>query len=156
MLALGSLMRRLPRTAVVSLIFICVLVFQLYGRSIADAKVIPEAEAAHLVRTYLRSSGSPDSEKYPLSIEAYTDPSTKGFYLYDVHGSGPGNYLGRIGGYAVNAETGDLWDTGFCKRLDSKEIAPLQKRIRDASGLSKGELERQRNRSPDGSCLIEP
>lgn len=153
----GSLASRLRRIAAASLVLICVLVFQPCGRSIADAKGITEAEAAHLVRTYLRSSGSPDSEKYPLSIEAYTDPySAKGFYLYDVHGSGPGNYLGRIGGYAVNAETGDLWDTGFCKRLDSKATAPLQKRIQEASGLSKSELERQSNRSPNGACLIEP
>jgi hypothetical protein len=146
MLTLGSLLSR-PRTiAAISLIFISVLIFQPRGRSIADAKEMPEAEAVHLLRTYLRSQGY-DKKKYPLDIERYTDNSAKGFYLYDVHVATPG-YLGHIGSYGVNAETGDIWEAIGCKRLESKAVVSLQKQIRDASGLSASELERSRGMNP--------
>jgi hypothetical protein len=145
MLTLGSLVSR-PRTIAAVSIFICVFAFQPYGRSLADAKGIPEAEAVHLLRTYLRSQGY-DTKKFPLDIEGYTDSSAKGFYLYDVHVATPG-YLGHIGSYGVNADTGDIWETIGCERLESRAVVSLQKQIRDASGLSASELERSRNMNP--------
>jgi hypothetical protein len=146
MLTLGWLVSGLRTIAVVSLIFICVLVSQPFGRSLAYTKGIPEAAAVHLLRTYLRSQGY-DTKQYPLDIEGYTDNSAKGFYLYDVHVAAPG-YLGHIGSYGVNAETGDIWEAIGCKRLESTAVASLQKQIRDASGLSASELERLRNTNP--------
>jgi hypothetical protein len=148
MLTSGSSVSRLLTIEAVSLIFICVLIFQPCDPCLADAKVIPEEEVVHLLRTYLRSQGY-DTKKYPLDIEGYTDNSAKGFYLYDVHVAAPG-YLAHIGSYGVNAETGDIWKAIGCNRLDSTAVGSLQKQIRDASGLSASELERSRNMNP---CL---
>jgi hypothetical protein len=117
------------------------------GRSFDDAKVIPEAEAVHLLRMYLRSQGY-DTKDFPLDVESNPgDNSTKGFYLYDVYVDTP-ERLVTIGAYGVNAETGDIWERVGCKRLESSAIASLQKQIRDASGLSASELERLRNMDP--------
>jgi hypothetical protein len=147
MLTLGSLVSRLLKIEAVSLIFICVLVFQPYGRSLAYTKGIPEAAAVHLLRTYLRSQGY-DTKKYPLDIERNEgDNSEKGFYLYYVYVDTP-ERLVTIGFYGVNAETGDIWEGIGCKRLESTAVASLQKQIRDASGLSASELERLRNTNP--------
>jgi len=75
--------------------------------------------------------------------------SDKGFDEYDIHAAGPQDYLGHIGTYAVNAQTGDIWDTGLCHRLDTTAIAPLENLIRDDRGLSKSEFERKKK----PSCL---
>jgi hypothetical protein len=89
MLSLGSFVRRLNTITAASLIFACLLIFQPYGRSIAAAAGIPEAEAVHLLRTYLRSQGY-DTKNSPLEIDSnpdssHPDDSEKGFYLYDVY-----------------------------------------------------------------------
>jgi hypothetical protein len=104
---------------------------------------MPEADAVHLLIAYLRSQGY-DSKEYPLDLDRFTDPADKGFYAYDIHASGPHDYYGHIGTYAVNAETGDIWDTGFCRRLDTAAIAPLENQIRYNRGLSKSEFERKK------------
>jgi hypothetical protein len=136
--------------AAASSIFICLLVFQPCGRTFADAKGMSEVDAVHLLLAYLRSRGY-DTKEYPLQIDRMTDVSDKGFYEYDIHAVGPHDYLGHIGTYAVNAETGDLWDTGLCQRLDTTAIAPLEELIRDNIGLSKSDSERLSKNSPP--CL---
>jgi hypothetical protein len=149
MLALGSLVSRLRAITAGSLIVICVLIFQLYGQSIAYARVIPEAEAVHLLRMYLRSQGY-DTKDFPLDVESNPgDNSAKGFYLYYVNvATRQGDFVSVLGAYGVNAETGDIWERVGCKRLKSSAIASLQRQIRDASGLSATELERSRNMNP--------
>jgi hypothetical protein len=143
----GSLSSRVRRTAAASLILICVLIFRAYGRSFADAKVIPEAEAAHLLRMYLQSVGY-NTKSSTFDIESNPgDNSTKGFYLYDVYGDTP-ERLVTIGFYGVNAETGDIWERIGCKQLEPSAIASLPKQIRDSSGLSASELKRLRNMNP--------
>ena len=155
MLAVSSLVSRLRAIAAASLIFACALIFEPYGRSIAYAKVIPEAEAVHLLRMYLRSQGY-DTKKFPLDIESNPgdtsesnpgDNHAKGFYLYYVYVDTP-ERLVTVGAYGVNAETGDIWERIGCERLESKAVALLQKQIRDASGLSASEAERLRNMNP--------
>ncbi len=146
----GSLVSR-PRTiAAGSLILVCALIFQLYGQSIAGAKVIPEAEAVHLLRMYLRSQGY-DTKKYPLEFDTPhpSADSVKGFYLYYVNiTDSQNNLVSVLGAYGVNAETGDIWERMLCTRVESSAIASLQRQIRDASGLSATELERSRNMNP--------
>jgi len=146
--ALGSIMSRLSTIAVVSMIFICVLIFQPCGRSIAGAKVIPEPGAVHLLRMYLRSQGY-DTKDFPLDIEDNPDNSKKGFYFYDVNiANAHGDLVSVLGFYGVNAETEDIWEVTSCKRLESSAIASLQKQICDSSGLSASELQRLRNMNP--------
>src|SRR5260370_25523321 len=134
--------RMKPRHAA-ALALVCLLIFQPCGRSFADAKGMPEADAVHLLIAYLRSQGY-DTKEAPLDLDRFTDPADKGFYAYDIHGSGPHDYYGHIGTYAVNAETGDIWDTGFCRRLDTAAIAPLENQIRYNRGLSKSEFEHKK------------
>jgi hypothetical protein len=131
-----------PRHAA-ALALVCLLIFQPCGRSFADPKAMSEADAVHLLIAYLRSQGY-DTKVVPLSIDRMTNGSDKGFYEYDIHAVGPHDYLGHIGFYAVNAETGDIWDTGLCRRLDTAAIAPLENLIRDNRGLSKSEFERKK------------
>ena len=87
---LGWSISRLCTIAAASIIFICVLIFQLYGRSIAEAKGIPEAEAAHLLRVYLQSVGyNTKSPKFDIESNPGADHSVKGFYLYYDYGDTP-------------------------------------------------------------------
>jgi hypothetical protein len=150
MLTVASCASRQRTIGAVSSIFICLLVFQPCGCTFADAKGMSEVDAVHLLLAYLRSQGY-DTKEYPLEIDRMTDVSDKGFYEYDIHAAGRHDYLGHIGTYAVNAETGDIWDTGLCQRLDTTAIAPLEELIRDNIGPSKSELERLGKKKP--SCL---
>lgn len=127
-------------------IFVCWLIFQPCGRSFAHANGMSDVDAERLLIAYLRSQGY-DTKEYPLGIDRMP-VSDKGFYEYDIHVSGP-DYLGHIGFYAVNAETGDIWDTGLCRRLDTAAISSLENFIRDDRGLSKSEIERKKK----PSCL---
>ena len=145
------MLRLSPRTFV-GVICVCVLVFQPCGVSLADAKGMSEVDAVHLLIAYLRSQGY-DTKEVPLLIdrlwiERMTDVPDKGFYEYDIHSTGP---LAHVGTYAVNAETGDIWDTGLCRRLDTTAIAPLENLIRDNIGLSKSDSKRLSKKKPP--CL---
>jgi hypothetical protein len=119
---------------------VCMLILQPCC-GFADAKGMTEVDAVHLLIAYLQSRGY-DKGQYPLDIDKLT--AAQGFYAYDIHAAGPHDYYGHIGFYAVNAETGDIWDTGLCRRLDTAAIAPLENLIRDNRGLSKSEIERKR------------
>ena len=117
---------------------------------LADAKGMSEVEVVHLLIAYLRSQGY-DKKDYPLDIDRLSASSANGFYQYDIHAAGPRDYYGHIGTYAVNAETGDIWNTGLCRRLDTTAIAPLENMIRDNIGLSKSDSERLSKKKPH--CL---
>jgi hypothetical protein len=136
-------MLRLSPQTFVGVICVCVLVFQPCGVSLADAKGMSEVDAVHLLIAYLRSRGY-DAKEYPIEIDRLSASSANGFYEYDIHAAGPHDYFGHIGTYAVNAETGDIWDTGLCQRLDTTAIAALENLIRDDRGLSKSEFERKK------------
>ena len=143
------MLRLSPRTFV-GVICVCLLVFQPCGVSLADAKGMSEVDAVHLLIAYLRSQGY-DTKEVPLLIDRMTGDSDNGFYDYDIHAPGPNDYLGHIGTYAVNSETGDIWDTGLCRRLDTTAIAPLENLIRDNIGLSKSDSKRLSKKKPP--CL---
>ena len=100
-----------------------------------------EVDSVHLLVAYLRSQGF-DTKEYPLDIDEFTAISAKGFYLYDLHSLGPHGSFQHVGTYGVNAETGDIWDTDLCRRLDTSPIASLEKLVREKIGLSKSDSER--------------
>jgi hypothetical protein len=143
------MLRLSPRTFV-GVIVLSLLVFQPCGVSLADAKGMSEVDAVHLLIAYLRSQGY-DTKQYPLEIDRLSADSANGFYQYDIWADGPHDSGGHIGGYAVNAETGDIWDTGLCRRLDTTAIAPLENLIRDNIGVSKRDSERLTKKKP--ACL---
>ncbi len=110
---------------------------------------MPEKQAEGLLRTYLRSRGY-DTKGVKLDIELEQGAETgaaSGFYLYDVYVDTP-QRLVTIGSYGVGRRTGELWERTECRRIQSDAVAPLQKRMRESSGLSPGELKHLQTSNP--------
>jgi len=112
-------------------------------------KMIPEREAEHLLRTYMRSIGY-DKKEAPLDLELTAD-SGKGeyaqFYLYAAYVDTP-DRLVNVGHYGVNGSSGDIWELVGCKLIDSDAVRDLQKRIRKSTGVSASELKRLQQTGP--------
>jgi len=77
------------------------------------------------IKTHNRGADVSETEKSP-------DPA---FYFFQATWPNPkGSPV--IGYFAVNPWTGDVWDFGACRRLDSRSLRKLQEEARKLAGIT--------------------
>jgi hypothetical protein len=92
-------------------------------------------------------AGHPAGAHGPVDLTESPRPLDRDFYYFAATWRNPtGSPM--TGYYAVNPWTGDVWDVGGCKRLDSAIPRKRREGIRHESGVSKSLYSRLRERRP--------
>lgn len=113
---------------------------------------ITPREAHDIVNMLLRANWG----KVPgYNIDAYADPAGGSFYLVSATFDNPGGG-NTIGHFAVDKETGDVWDLARCGRFTSPSVAGFQKTIRARIGLADREYRRVKRYGPGCDQSEEP
>jgi hypothetical protein len=137
------------RILVTTLLLLSLAALELRGDGDQGIKIIPERDAEHLLRMYMRSIGY-DTKRAPLDLELASD-SRKGEYsqfcLYAAYVD-TSDRLVNVGHYGVNGSTGDIWELVECKRIDSDAIRDLQKRIRKSTCVTASQLKKLQDACP--------
>ena len=126
----------------------CLLLAADVGHSAQKRREISEKEAHHLLTKYLKLA---DRAVYRLS----SDFGYKGFHFFQAEeGVASANLedptLGvlQVRYYAVDRNTADIWDAGFCQEVSSPSLAQLQVVIRKHIGLTDTEYRKLRKPGP--------
>lgn len=89
---------------------------------------ITREDARSIVLATLQARGY-DIKSPKLEVDEETDPYSPDFLHFGVSYDTP-DRLARVGSFAVDLKTADLWDTGLCKRVKGKNVQRLQKIFR--------------------------
>jgi hypothetical protein len=114
----------------------CLLLAAQVAHGAQKRREISEREADHMLTKYLKL---PDRAVYRLG----SDFGYKGFYFFQAeegHSSAnledPTVGVFQVGYYAVDRNTADTWDAGFCREISSPSLAHFQVVIRKRIGLT--------------------
>jgi hypothetical protein len=126
----------------------CLLLAADVGHSAQKPREISEKEAHHFLTKYLKLA---DGAVY----RSGSDFGYKGFHFFNAEeGVASANLedsaLGvlQVGYYAVDRNTADIWDAGFCQEISSPSLAQLQVVIRKHIGLTDTEYRKLRKPGP--------
>jgi len=102
---------------------------------IGSQRQVSQKEAGDLVKTWLASQGY-DTKSQRFILEPDPDhPGFPDFYFfspaYEQSQSVP-----TLGHFAVNRNTGEVWDWELCQRMQSVALGAAQKSLRKKLGLS--------------------
>lgn len=73
---------------------------------------------------------------------------TRKFYWFDVTANVPDMASPLLGYFAVNKTTGDVWDSGSCRRLHSVFIWHFQKQLIEKKEISHNEFSKLSTKAP--------
>ena len=128
----------------------CLLLAADVGHSAQKRREISEKEANHLLTQYLKLA---DGAVYRLS----GDFGYKGFHFFQAEEGvasadveDPTLGVLQVGYYAVDRNTADIWDAGFCQEISSRSLAQTQAVIRRLIGLT--DIEYRKLRKPGPFC----
>jgi hypothetical protein len=136
--------------SVVVLAGIC-LVASLAAWGREQLTAVTENEAHRLVLSTLtaaarRLPGMRFDRGNPASLNGAQHPER--FYLFEVTAETPGDASPVLGHFAVNKDTGDVWDAVACTKYASPEITQFQHQRRTHAGLSEKTFRRMSAQAP--------
>jgi hypothetical protein len=139
-----KLLDRYCRTLQLAVLFCFALCLGGETSTAADSHKVTVAEARQLVETGLKDKGyDVSSPQFELDEEA--NSFFPNFYHFGASIDSKTRFV-RVGSYAVDPRTADVWDEMLCERLQSPSLAQSQARIR-----KKYKLERSAP-SPNPPC----
>jgi hypothetical protein len=112
------------RFAIISLLFVA----PMSVAAQAPQGQITREDARSLVIATLQARGY-DINSPKLEVEEETDPYFPSFFHFSVYFARP-ERLATIGSFAVAPKTADVWDTGLCARVRTRNVRRLQKTLR--------------------------
>jgi len=94
----------------------------------ADPGHITRDDARSLVVATLLARGY-DIQSPKLEVDEEAVPSFPNFLFFGAYYDTP-DRLARVGSFAVDPKTADLWDIGLCEPVKKKNVRRLQKILR--------------------------
>jgi len=112
--------------------------------SVPESRTVTKDEAEALVRAALPAK----LKRLPtFGMEISQDRDHPRFYFAYVYWAGEPQGSMTVGNYAVDTETGDVWDAVIsCDEIRAQALRGLQKMIRKEIGLSESEYKRVKSK----------
>jgi len=112
----------------------CLLLLLLQIMPAEKNRIIARDEARRLLLQGLQERGYP-TRAANFSLEDVDDPYFPNFYSFQSYSNLPQRFA-STGVFAVNKKTADVWDSLLCKRVESRKIKSVQKKLQEEIGLS--------------------